>query len=108
MVIIEADPSKPVRNLLSTVMPTGSDISLAMFAAIDKPMSVGKISGEFKITDAGSGKLLAASLDRLGGKQKSKGTWNSWDNTDEALKYWAQRARYVLCEKKIGPFCEKP
>ena len=108
MALIEADPSKPVRNLLTTVIPTDSAIDLVKFAATGKPMSVGEISGEFKITDASSGRLLGASLDRRIGKQALKGSWDSWDNTGEALKYWAQRARYVLCEKKIGPFCEKP
>jgi len=108
MAIIDADPSKPVRSLLSTAIPTASGLVPVKFAANGKPMSVGEISGEFKITDAASGRLLAASLERRVDRQTLNGIWDSWHNTDEALKYWARKARFVLCEKKIGPFCEKP
>ncbi len=108
MAILDADSSKPVRNVTSSILPIGIGISLAQYAATGKPSGVGEITAEFRVTDAMSGELLAAGIDkRVGGKDIS-GMFDSWHNADEALKYWAQRGRYVLCVERGGKDCVKP
>ncbi|HET6419844.1 MAG TPA: DUF3313 domain-containing protein [Geobacteraceae bacterium] len=106
--IIDADNSKPVRNVLSTVMPIGIGLSIVKYAATGKPSAVGEITGEIKITDATSGDLLAAALDRRVGGKSFKGLWDTWYNADSALKYWAQRTAYVLCTERGGTNCPQP
>jgi hypothetical protein len=108
LAIIDADNSKPVRNVLSTVMPIGVGLSIVKYAATGKPSAVGEITGEIKITDAMSGDLLGAALDRRVGGKTVKGLFDTWYNADSALKYWAQRTAYVLCTERGGMNCPEP
>jgi hypothetical protein len=108
MGITDADTSKPVRNFLSSFMPIGMGLSAVRYAATGKQSGVGEISGEFKLTDASTGELLAAAVDRRVGGKAVKGIWDTWYNADEALKYWAQRTRFALCEARGGSNCVKP
>jgi Protein of unknown function (DUF3313) len=106
--IIDADSSKPVRNVLSSVMPIGIGVSLVKYGATGKPSGVGEITCEFKITDAMTGELLGAAMDRRVGGKDVKGVFDTWHNADAALKYWAQRTRYALCMGRGGTDCVKP
>lgn len=108
MAIIDADKSKPIRNLTSSVMPIGIGLSVAKYGVTGKPTGVGEITGEFKITDASTGELLGAAVDRRVGGKAAQGIWDTWYNADEALKYWAKKARFVLCERRGATNCEKP
>jgi hypothetical protein len=108
MAIIDADSSKPVRNTLSTLNPIGMVLSLGKYAATGKQSGVGEITVEMKVTDAATGELLGAALDRrVGGKQLAK-LWNGWHNADDALQYWARRIGFVLCEYRGSANCVKP
>ncbi len=106
--IVDADSSKPVRNTLSTLMPIGIGLSLVKYAAVGKQSGVGEITGEMKMTDAMTGELLGAGLDRrVGGKKLTK-LWSSWYNADDALQYWAKRVSFVLCGMRGGANCVEP
>jgi hypothetical protein len=106
--IVDADSSKPVRNTISTFSPMGLGLSLVKMGVTGKQMGVGEITLEMKVTDAESGDLLGAALDRrVGGKNITK-LWSSWYNADEALKFWAQKVRFVLCDTRGGTACIKP
>lgn len=108
MAIIDADSSKPVRNTMSTIMPIGMGISAMKYGATGKMSGVGEITSEMKLTDASTGELLGAALDRrVGGKDITK-LWSSWANADDALKYWAKRLSFVLCDMRGTGNCEKP
>jgi hypothetical protein len=107
--IIDADNTKPVRNTLSTLMPIGIGISIIRYAATGKQSGVGEITAEMKLTDATTGELVAAALDRrVGGKEITE-LWSKWHNADDALQYWAKRTRYALCGARGGgDKCIKP
>lgn len=109
MAIIDADSSKPVRNTLSTFVPVGMVLSLVKYSAVGKQSGVGEISIEMLITDATTGEVLGAALDRrVGGKEVSK-LWSSWANANAALEYWAQQLRFALCDMRGGGVkCVKP
>jgi hypothetical protein len=107
MAIIDADSSKPVRNTLSTIMPIGIGLSLVKYGATGKQSGVGEITSEMKITDAMTGELLGAALDRrVGGKDITK-LWSSWYNADAALQYWAKRLAWSLCDMRGDGNCVK-
>jgi len=108
LAIIDADTSKPVRNVLSSVMPIGIGVSLLKYAATGKQSGVGEITGEIKITDAMNGTLIGAALDRRVGGKDPKGIVDTWYNADQALQYWAKQVRYVLCTERGGANCVKP
>jgi hypothetical protein len=106
--IIDADPTKPVRNTLSTVVPIGMALSVVKLAAVGKQSGVGEITTEIKVSDANTGELMGAALDRRVGGKDIKNLWGDWYNADEALKYWAKRCAYVLCTERGGTNCVKP
>jgi len=108
MAIVDADPSKPVRNTLSTFVPVGMALSLVKYTATGKQAGVGEITVEMKVTDASTGELLGAALDRrVGGKELTK-LWSSWNNANDALQYWAKQLRWALCDMSGRANCEKP
>ena len=105
--IVSAEKSGSVSNVLTTVVPVGMVLSAGKYAATGKPMGVGEITGEARITDASTGELLAAALDkRVGGKQL-RGVFTAWQDADSGLQYWAELTRYRLCQLRGGADCEK-
>ena len=108
MAIVNADSAKPVRNTFSTIVPVGIALSVVKYTATGKQAGMGEITMQIKITDAGTGELIGAALDRrVGGKELSK-LWSSWHNADDALKYWAKRLSFTLCDMRGGTNCVKP
>jgi hypothetical protein len=108
MAIVDADSSKPGRNILSSVSPIGIGLNAVKYTATGKQSGVGEISGEMKVTDASTGEILGAALDRRVGGKDPKGMVDRWYNADEALKYWAKRLSYVLCNMRAGSNCVSP
>ena len=106
--IVDADSSKPVRNLLSTVMPIGIGLSVVKYAATGKQSGVGDFTAEIRATDAVSGQLGAAAYDRRVGGKAAQGIWDTWYNADEALQYWAKKCAWFVCDAKGGTNCVKP
>ena len=105
--IVSAEKSGKVSNFMTTIVPVGMVLSTGKYAFTGKPMGVGEITGEIRITDASTGELLAVALDkRVGGKQL-RGVFTVWQDADSALQYWAELARYRLCQLRGGADCEK-
>jgi len=106
--ITEAGKSNPTMDFISTVLPIGLGASIIKDAATGKPLNVGEISGEMKITDATTGELVAAAVDgRVGGKS-FKGMFSSWGDANNAMEFWAKKLRYMLCMNRKDTGCVKP
>lgn len=108
LAIVDAEPSSPVRNIVSSVVPIGIGISAIKGASTGKQTGVGEITAEFKVTDAVTGELLGAAIDRRVGGKDVGGMFDSWHNADAALKYWAKRVRFVLCTEGGRANCVRP
>ncbi len=108
LAIVDAEASSRVRNVVSSVIPIGIGISAIKGAGTGKQTGVGEITAEFKISDAVTGELLGAAVDRRVGGKDVGGMYDSWYNADAALKYWAERMRYVLCAESGRKDCVKP
>lgn len=105
--IVSAEKSHPVRNFLTTVVPVGMAVSTVQYGVTGRPMGVGDVTGEIRVTDSMTGELLAAALDkRVGGKQ-IRGVFSSWQDADSGLQYWAELCRYRLCQYRGAEGCEK-
>jgi hypothetical protein len=104
----DAEKKGMVGNFLSSLVPVGVAISILKDFATGKPLSVGEISGEAKVTDSETGELLAAALDRRVGQKYSKGTFSSWAEANDAMEYWAKRMRFAFCQTRGGANCVEP
>jgi len=109
MGILDADPSSPVSNVLSSLTPIGMVVNLVTYSSTGKPSGVGEISMEMKVTDAVSGELLGAAVDRRVGGENPDSVVNTWADANSGLEWWAKRTRFFLCMARTGGVgCEKP
>jgi hypothetical protein len=100
--ITDGRGSKPVLNLISSVLPVGLVISYAKQAITGTGSAVGVIDVEIDVTDGGSGQRVAAAVDARAGtkawRTKFDGTWG---DAKLAFDWWAQRidARFELLKR---------
>ena len=47
-------------------------------------------------------------VDRRGGTKSLRGVTDSWNDVDEAYRYWAEKLRYRLCQERKGMECVEP
>ncbi len=66
--------------------------------ATGKPVFAGEVTAEVKMTDAQSGEVLFAAVDRRVGGRLGGG-WKSWTDAEQAFQYWAEKIRYALCKQ---------
>ena len=96
-------------DMISTVVPQLRAVSTLKMLATEKPAFVGAAQIEFKITEAQTGKIVAAAVDRrVGGKTIGKG-FDSWADVKHAFDWWSELTAYRLCVTTGGGNCpEKP
>lgn len=97
--ITEARPSKPVSNLVSTGVPFGLGISYSKRITFGPHAAVGLVTGEIEFLDGGTGKRLAAAVDRGAGKKALSGKFNgTWGEVKDVFDYWARRVQTRLAQ----------
>lgn len=106
--ILDADSSNPGMDTLSTILPFGAAFSIIKTFATGKPSAVGEITGEMKITDAATGEVMAAAVDRRVGGKGMGGLFDSWNDANAGMEYWAKKVRFALCTERGASNCEKP
>jgi hypothetical protein len=76
-----------------------------------KPPFSGQVTIEGKLADAQTGEVIAAEIDRRVGARKpiiglfESSTYDSWSDVNEAGRYWAERLRNRLCERRGATNC---
>jgi hypothetical protein len=106
--VTDARKAMPVWNVITSLCPLTLGISLVKDAVTGKPVAVGEATLEIRVTDAITGEILGEGVDRRVGGKHPKNMFDSWSEVDAALRWWAQRARYVLCVGRQGEGCVKP
>ena len=106
--ITGASKSGRTMDLVSSVMPIGMAVSSGKDFVTGKPTGVGEVSAEMRVTDATTGELLGEAVDRRVGGKDPSGMFDSWNDADKAMQYWAKRLAYVLCTERGGTGCVKP
>lgn len=106
--ITRAEERWSTLDTVSTVHP-GMIISSSVKEFVtEKPSFVGEAMMEGKISDAHTGKILVAAVDRrVGGKSIDKGL-DSWAAVHYAMEFWAKKLRWRLCELRKGSNCVDP
>ena len=107
--ITEAEASDPAMDTITSIIPQTRLLTGAKGMMTDgQPGFVGAASVEAKITDAQTGVLLAAGVDRRAGTKNPVGSTNEWNDVEEAYQYWADRFRYRLCQERGDKNCVEP
>ena len=89
--ITELEKAGNVMDTISTVLPPALVLSEMKRFTTGTHAFVGKASIEGKITDAQTGELLLAAVDRRAGGKTLKGSTNSWDDVEKVFQFWAER-----------------
>ena len=100
--ITDGRGSKPVLNVISTILPVGLVISYAKQAITGTGTAVGVIYVEGDLTDGVSGQRVAAFVDARAGTKALRTKFNgTWGDAKLAFDWWAQRldARLELLKK---------
>jgi hypothetical protein len=108
LAITDAETSTLLLDQLTTLYPSARASSLLKRLAFGTESFVGKASIERKVTDSTTGELLMASADCRAGGKTLAGSFNDWDDVEQAYLYWAQQLSYQLCERAGNPDCREP
>jgi len=106
--ITEAESSNPVLDTVTSIVPQTRLLSGMKSLGTGVSLFTGSASAELKITDSTTGTLLAAAVDRRGGTKSLSGVTNSWNDVEEAYRFWAEKTRYRLCQFRGGMSCVEP
>jgi hypothetical protein len=93
-------------DTISTYWPIGRVLSEASGGVTGKPGFVGEAAFEGKITDAASGELLGAAVDkRVGGKAIKN--FDDWRDVRAASDLWASNLAFRLCTLRGEAACDE-
>jgi hypothetical protein len=115
--ITHLEESWPMLDVVSSVPAPMNALaagSVLKTIATGKPAFTGEAVIEAKVTDAETGEVLRAIVDRrVGTKKLDAESFNSWSDVYESLRYWAENGRYQLCKarqkaRQIQTDCPKP
>ena len=106
--ITEAGSSNAVLDTVTSVIPQTRLLSGMKSVATGVSAFTGSASVEVKITDSATGAILAEAVDRRGGTKSLSGVTNSWNDVEEAYRFWAEKMRYRLCQNRGGMNCVEP
>jgi uncharacterized protein DUF3313 len=106
--ITEAGESSVVMDTVSSIVPQLKLLSGMKSLATGVSAFSGSASAELKVTDGADGTILFEAVDRRGGTKSLSGVTNSWNDVEESYRYWAEKARYRLCQLREGKDCVEP
>ena len=106
--ITEAGESNAVLDTVTSIVPQTRLLSGMKSLATGVSLFTGSASVEFKATDSVTGAILFEGVDRRGGTKSLSGVTNSWNDVEEAYRFWAEKARYRLCQGRRGMDCVEP
>ena len=97
--ITNATTATPGLRSVSVVIPQARILNGLQSLATGSYAFVGSAEGEMKVTDASTGQLLAAAIDkREGGIALSAAAQWQWGDAENAMNYWAQKISVRLLE----------
>jgi len=106
--ITEAESSNAVLDTVTSIVPQTRLLSGMKSLGTGVSLFTGSASVEMKFTDAATGTLLVAAVDRRGGTKSLSGVTNSWNDVEEAYRFWAEKVRYRACQWRGGMNCVEP
>jgi len=102
--ITHLEESMPALDIVSSVPAPMNFLALGSTIkgiTTGKPGFVGEAAIEVRVTDAQTGEVLWAAVDRRVGKKKLDAeSFDSWADVYESLRYWAEQTRWRLCKER--------
>ena len=97
--LTNATSATPGLRSVSVAIPQARVLNGLQSLATGSYAFVGSAEGEMKVTDASTGQLLAAAIDkREGGIALSAAAQWQWGDAENAMNYWAQKISARLLE----------
>jgi hypothetical protein len=106
--ITEAGESNAVLDTVTSIVPQTRLLSGMKSLATGVSAFTGSASAELKVTDSATGAILVEAVDRRGGTKSLMGVTNSWNDVEQAYRFWAEKMRYRLCQWRGGMNCVEP
>jgi hypothetical protein len=106
--LTDAEPANQTMVVISNVVPFAIATTGTYEYVTGNPTFQGQAAAEAKITDAQTGELLAAAVDKRMGGRSMASAETSWTDVNNILAYWAQLTRFRLCELQERAACEAP
>jgi len=106
--ITEAGSSNAVLDTVTSIIPQTRLLSGMKSVATGVSLFTGSASAEVKIMDSTTGTILFMAVDRRGGTKSLSGVTNSWNDVEEAYRFWAEKFRYRACQWRGGMNCVEP
>lgn len=106
--LTEAGKGVPFLDNVTAIHPGSRLVSKVKQMSFGTESWVGKASVELKATDAQTGELLAAMVDRRGGGKYFWKSFHRWTDVEEAYSYWAKKTRWRACMMRGEANCELP
>jgi Protein of unknown function (DUF3313) len=106
--ITEVGESNAVLDTVTSIVPQTRLLSGMKSLATGVSAFTGSAAVEIKVTDSAIGTILVEAVDRRGGTKSLSGVTNSWNDVEEAYRFWAEKMRYRLCQWRSGMNCVEP
>lgn len=103
--LTDVESSWAAVDTVTSIIPIGIGISLGHEFITGKPAFVGEVSAEFKATDARTGQVLAAGVDRRVGGNEIEASVDNWDDVNRIIEIWSKMVRFRLCIHRGGKGC---
>ena len=108
LAITEANSSMPVLDTVTSIIPQTRLLSGGKSLATGVSAFTGSASIEVRVTDSATGTILFEGVDRRGGTKSLRGMTDSWNDVEEAYRFWAEKIRYRACQWHGGVNCVEP
>jgi len=106
--ITEAASSNPFMDMVTSIYLPVKLLLTPKSMATGVAAFAGSASAEMRITDTAAGTVLAEAVDRRGGTKSIGGSWSSWHDAEESFRFWSEKLRYRLCQRRGGMDCVEP
>lgn len=107
--ITEATTKSVGLDTVSTILPIGLVVKAVKQKFKGNPGFTGTFAVEFRVSDAMSGKLMSAGIDkRAGGLGFSGDHFDKWSDVDQVMDLYARISRYRLCKERRDTDCVAP
>ena len=101
--LTEAKKSRPVSNLVSSVVPMGIGLSLVKRVIFGTGLGVGECQAEAEFMDGGNGQIVCEAVDRRAGTKALRTKFDgTFGDVKLCMDYWSQRAAFKLEQLRVN------
>ena len=101
--LTEAKPSKPVSNLMSSIIPLSMAVSLVKRVVFGTGLGVGECQVEAEFLDGKTGQIVAEAVDRRAGTKALRTKFDgSFGDIKLCMDYWSQRLAFKLEKLRVN------